>query len=619
MSKASLTAALGLALATPAFAATPPARILTNHLGYETAGPKLAIVQGHAGDDITACTLATYPDEQPQQTLKVSSPQSVRHWRDWRFWSLDFNGFDRDGRYVITCANKTDGKVATLTSFPFRIQHDIVERHTLSDVLAFFESERVSGAMDKADADIGFAGDPGKPHIDARGGWYDATGDYGVHFSQLDFSTWFNTQQVPLVVYAMGRSWELLKARGNSNFTQLERRLVAGATYGADFLVRMHPAGGSFYETLDAPGPHKKPQDRRIAPVMQKFAIKKNRNEAAEKIMMAHGHRYQVSFRSGGGFAVAALALAARLPWSGDFSRATYLKTAEDAFACLQKHNKALLNDGRDNILDDYSALLAASELLRTTHKAVYKAAAQKRADALMARLSSDAHYQHYWRRGGPGSGPFYHPSDAGSPVVALLDYYPQADAATQARIKQAVRRSLGFQLAITDDVVNPFGYARQYVQTKALGRQARFFFPHDTTAAPWWQGGNARIASLATAARLALPLFKNDAVFSQKLRAYATDQINWILGLNPFDASMLQGIGHNNPQYLFFDSWQYTERPGGIVNGITSAYATHDDTGIDYAVPYSQTHTDSSWRWEEQWLPHDAWYLLAAASRNAR
>lgn len=114
------------------------------------------------------------------------------------------------------------------------------------------------------------------------------------------------------------------------------------------------------------------------------------------------------------------------------------------------------------------------------------------------------------------------------------------------------MRRSLTFQLAITRDVANPFGYARQYVQTKKLGRKARFFFPHDTRAAPWWQGENARIASLATAARRALPLFTDDSVFSKKLRTYATDQLNWILGLNPFDASMLQGVGHNNPEYLF-------------------------------------------------------------------
>ncbi|MGH8192331.1 MAG: glycoside hydrolase family 9 protein, partial [Rhodanobacteraceae bacterium] len=227
--------------------------------------------------------------------------------------------------------------------------------------------------------------------------------------------------------------------------------------------------------------------------------------------------------------------------------------------------------------------------------------------------------FRNYWRRGGPGSGPFYSATEAGAPVVALLDFYPLADAATQARIKDTVRRSLDFELTITDDVANPFGYAREYVVTRGMGRRARFFFPHDTRAAPWWQGENARIASLATAARLALPLFPDDPAFQRRLQVYATDQLNWILGLNPFDSSMMQGVGHNNTEYLFFKTWQYEHLPGGIVNGITSAFDTRDDEGIAWNLPISVTHGDDSWRWNEQWLPHDAWFLLAVAARPAQ
>lgn len=398
---------LGLFIALSVHAAEPT-RILINQLGYEASGPKQAIVQGTAGDHVAACAVRTFPEQQAVLKMQPKSPVSVDHWRDWQFWSVDFSQVDKPGKYVVTCTNDGAQGQRILTSHPFLIQHNILGRHTLSDVLAFFESERVAGAMNKADADIGFAGKPDKSHIDARGGWYDATGDYGVHFSQLDFTSFFNTQQVPLVVYAMGRSYELLDARDNENFNQLKRRLLAGATYGADFLVRMHPENGSFYESIAAPGPQKKPQDRRIAPVMHTFSLKKSSKDKARLSMIKNSHRYEVSFRSGGGFAIAALAIAARLPWSGHFDQATYLRVAEQAFAYLQKHNKALLNDGKENILDDYSALLAASELLRTTHDAKYRTAAHQRADHLMARLSSDGHYQNYWRRGGPGSGPFF-------------------------------------------------------------------------------------------------------------------------------------------------------------------------------------------------------------------
>ena len=81
------------------------------------------------------------------------------------------------------------------------------------------------------------------------------------------------------------------------------------------------------------------------------------------------------------------------------------------------------------------------------------------------------------------------------------------------------------------------------------------FFFPHDTEAAPWWQGENARVASLAAAARLSAPLFKDDPAFQMQLQNYAWNQLHWILGRNPYDASMLMGSGHGNAPYMFFRS----------------------------------------------------------------
>jgi hypothetical protein len=169
--------------------------------------------------------------------------------------------------------------------------------------------------------------------------------------------------------------------------------------------------------------------------------------------------------------------------------------------------------------------------------------------------------------------------------------------------------------LSVTQEVVNPFGYARQLVQTKDGDRETRFFFPHNSDATPWWQGENARLASLAAAARLAAKLFKDDPEFQAKLQSFATNQLNWILGLNPFDSSMMNGVGRNNPEYLFFDSWEFTNTPGGISNGITSGFRDEDD--IDYDLKYRQTGADNDWRWQEQWLPHAAWYLLAVSAQG--
>ena len=90
---------------------------------------------------------------------------------------------------------------------------------------------------------------------------------------------------------------------------------------------------------------------------------------------------------------------------------------------------------------------------------------------------------------------------------------------------------------------------------------------------------------------------------------------MNWILGLNPFDVCMLYGKGHNNPEYMFFGSYQYKNMPGGISNGITAGFNNEHD--IDFNIPYSVTGKDNDWRWTEQWLPHDAWYLMAVSAKN--
>jgi hypothetical protein len=299
---------------------------------------------------------------------------------------------------------------------------------------------------------------------------------------------------------------------------------------------------------------------------------------------------------------------------SGEFSNADYLKAAENAFAFLEKENPQMDYDKKENILDDYCALSAATELYKATHKDIYKAATEKRANNLLNRLTSWNKYQNFWRAD-DRDWPFFHPSDAGLPVVSLLYYYPYASADLQAKIKTAVRKSMEFELTITHEVNNPFGYSRELVQDTLGNRHSAFFFPHGSDASPWWQGENARLGSVATAARMAANLFKDDKTFHDQLSGFAIDQLNWILGLNPFDASMLQGTGHNNPAYGFFGTFEYTNAPGGIVNGITSGFDNEDD--IDFNIPYAVLGKDSDWRWAEQWLPHTAWYLLAVSTSD--
>jgi hypothetical protein len=145
---------------------------------------------------------------------------------------------------------------------------------------------------------------------------------------------------------------------------------------------------------------------------------------------------------------------------------------------------------------------LALGALIDTSFAdAGHMAATTRRAESLMARLTPRG----YWRVDDRDRS-FFNPSDAGLPVACLLAFHAVVPAPMRKRILDVVRKLLAHELEVTAEVTNPFGYARQLVQNKAGQRRTAFFFPHDTEAAPWWQGENARLASLAYAARLGAP-----------------------------------------------------------------------------------------------------------------
>jgi hypothetical protein len=587
-------------------------RVLVDQVGYETSAPKVALIESTTDAAPSGFALVDDATGDTVFTGKIEPAGTVDHWIPWHFWKADFSSWHTPGEYRL----RTAGGEPVASSCAFEIGDNLLERRTLSNVLYYFKGQRSSGDFDRADRHLAIPGEPGH-FVDVHGGWYDATGDYGIHLSHQNPTSYFNPQQVPLVAWTLLASYEVLEGRGDDNFSEYERRLLDEGLYGADFLVRMKRPKGSFYESISAPGPGKLARDRVIGNPNWRTQIKTSASGSTERAGPATGpHAYEAGFRAGGGMAIAALALASTMPEDGNFPRAQYLATAEAAFAFLDAHNAELLNDHTENILDDYCALMAATELYRSTHLPSYRTAADRRADRLMARLTSSSGFHNYWRAD-DGTRPFFHPSDAGLPVISLIRYATIADARNQKRVRDVVRKSLEFELATTHDVNNPFDYARQLVRMGDGQIRTAFFFPHETEAAPWWQGENARLASLAAAARMAEPFFAADPPFANALETYADDQLHWILGRNPYDTCMLMGSGHGNAAYMFFRSWKYTNAPGAIINGITAA--ANDENGISFNEGFAVTGKDDDWRWTEQWLPHAAWYLYAVSLPHPR
>lgn len=583
----------------PLSVAAQSVQIITNHVGYEYNLPKHAIIKADAKQAIDKFELiAAHTGQTVYEGAAVYSGP-VDQWKHWVFWTIDFTPYTSYGDYYIRLL--ADGKV--IQSYPFSINKNVLEQATVSDVIYYFKGQRCTGLFDEADRHLAVDGKA----VDAHGGWYDATGDYGKHLSHLSFSTYFNPQQISLTAYSLFKTYTLLQQKPGTDYRQYLRRILDEATYGADYLARMQAKNGSFYRSVAAPGPGKLAKDRLIRAEDKGYRIKQSKEQSYSGTAMdEHNWRsYQCSYRSGGGLSIAALAMAAVID-----SNDQYLKAAVNAFNFLEKENARMTNDGKENIVDDYCALTAATELYKATKEERFLKAAGKRALALMKRLSDTGYFI-----ADDKDRPFFHPSDAGLPVVSLLQYYQIADPVMQQKIRSAVKKNMTYELSITHAVKNPFGYSRQYTQDTAGIRKYAFFFPHGSEAAPWWQGENARLGAMATAARMAAQLFKADQPLHDSLASFALDQLNWILGLNPFDACMLQGTGHNNPAYGFFGTFEYTNAPGGIVNGITSGLENEAD--IDFNLSYAVTGKDYDWRWAEQWLPHAAWYLYAIAVKE--
>ncbi|MGR5210430.1 glycoside hydrolase family 9 protein [Vibrio rotiferianus] len=561
--------------------------LLTNHIGYERLGPKKAIIQTSRPRLSSYTALLVCADShQTVATLTVEKQGKVANWHQGHFYLIDFSSFSTPGNYYL--------RFDHLRSSHFEIGEHILLDRTLSDVIHYFKSQRCGGIFDQQDRQAPLLNS--EETADVHGGWYDASGDVSKYLSHLSYANYLNPQQTPMVVWNMLKGLSLLE--GNDKLAKFTAtRLIEEALFGADFLVRMQNEKGFFYMT-----------------VFDKWS-----KDTAQREICAYetqlGHKfddYQAGYRQGAGVSIAALASAARLDVHGEFDQQKYRNAAENGYWHLKEHNTQYLNDGEENIIDEYCALLAAVELFKTTKETRYLEESRLWANRLSSRQTSDEYMQHFWSANQNGSRPYFHAAEAGLPVIALCEYLAIEDDSERASaVKQTITQACEFEVSITNKVKNPFGYPRQYVKGVDEAKRDAFFVAHNNESGYWWQGENARLGSLATMAFIAQP-FIDSAVLKQQLSKLAQDSINWIVGLNPYDMCMLDGHGRNNPDYL--PQYGFFNAKGGVCNGITGGFEDEED--IAFNPPAQKDDMLQNWRWGEQWIPHGAWYLLAVMSQ---
>ncbi|HCM0817085.1 TPA: glycoside hydrolase family 9 protein [Vibrio parahaemolyticus] len=561
--------------------------LLTNHIGYERLGPKKAIIQTeqpHLSSYTAQLICAT--SEQTVATFAVEEQGKVANWHQGYFYLIDFSSFTDSGDYFL--------QVEDSRSSYFAVGEHILLNQTLSDVIHYFKSQRCGGVFDQQDRQVPVLN--ANQTVDVHGGWYDASGDVSKYLSHLSYANYLNPQQTPMVVWNILKGLSLLE--GSEDIAAFTRtRLIEEALFGADFLVRMQNEKGFFYMT-----------------VFDKWS-----KDTAQREICAYetqlGHKfddYQAGFRQGGGVAIAALAAASRLGVHGEYDQQKYRNAAENGYWHLKEHNTQYLNDGEENIIDEYCALLASVELFKATKETRYLEESRLWAQRLVARQMSDEQIQSFWSANQDGSRPYFHAAEAGLPVIALCEYLAIEDDSVQTEsVKRIVNRACEFEIKISNKVTNPFGYPRQYVKGVNESKRDAFFVAHNNESGYWWQGENARLGSLATMAYLAQPHIASQEI-QQQLSVFAQDALNWIVGLNPYDMCMLDGHGRNNPDYL--PQYGFFNAKGGVCNGITGGFEDEED--IAFNPPAQKDDMLQNWRWGEQWIPHGAWYLLAIMSQ---
>jgi len=691
--------------------------IRVNQVGYDLEGPKYAVLD-LSDETVSSDSFFILNENNVVFAGKLSGPLDISGWGG-PFMVCDFSSFRAPGIYSLQYGDSQ--------SVSFEIDTNILVTRTYEDAVTFFTGMR--NTNDDSQVPVFGSADV---YRNVNGGWNDATGDRGKYLSHLAYSNFFPPQQIPFVVWSLLKSLDL----NPEISSEMRLKIISEAAWGADYLCRVLDPEGFFYINVF---------DRWGWDTREICTWYYNPDEPDVNLRTGvKSTDYQAAFREGGGVAIAALARCARLNVSGELS-AEYLNSAQKAYTHLLEKNISYCDDGVENIIDDYCALLAATELYRATSETSYLNDASDRAQELLQMVSS----QGFFWSDKDFKRPFYHAADEGLPVIALLEYMDLVPA-DEKNVKEAIKTVLNGYIERALEVPNPFYYPRlshvppfsfsggenniakekpvsvsqiqndfpaenmcdgsattrwasgepysdtewvvidleeQYeissvvlnweaaygkkydiqisddnitwttvvsIENEGPGRKVHtfepvccqfvkmqgrergieygfsiyefevyggrrntdnqqvdvsFFIPHQNETGYWWQGENARLSSITAAAYLSWNAGVN---LSDTILTLASANLDWILGKNPFGVCMMYGKGVlNYPDYPGIDA--FPNVPGGICNGITGDTL---DTNFPLWKPYDDGNTEN-WRWIEQWLPHNSWYVLAVSAQG--
>ncbi len=546
----------------------PQIKVWVNQVGYETLGPKSAVVATNffPREDATVLCEIVGENNRGVDRRRVGCMGRIHagtldDW-GWYLWRLDFSPFRMPGRFLIRASTTTAaGKTQSVAASPrFIVGSDVLFNETVGLGVEFFFVQRCGcevpgwhGPCHLDDAKL-----PDGTHIDVTGGWHSA-GDYNKPMWQFGDSA---------AVYALAAVFDrhrdvLSRADRDGDGTP---DALDEALWGARFLAKMqNPEDGSLRGDVNQ-GP-KRDWMRWTAPDVHTD----NKIGTADDPVIAQPVGNTP-------LAVAGWARLAPL-LAGRNVASDYLERAARLWDYYAKQQSAVENS---------LLLFGAVEMHAATGEARYKEFADRAVEALLKSQRPDGSFS-----GDSG--------DHGDwAVAALATYALKYPAAPQREpLRAGLRKYLEFCLSRAD---NAFGVSRQ---GDSAGKQL-YFHPSVGLGVNFWLLGRAWAAALI-----------HQLTGDPRALTYAVDQIDWVFGKNPAGLCMFEGKGAFNPpryhhRYNMIAGKERGAVPGAIPNGFVTEMGLADRAGFDFSAAGNRA---PSFRTSEPWLVHNIVHLLAVSA----
>ena len=523
--------------------------LLVNQVGYVPGAGKTVIAKELKSHKFEVLNVET-------QQVVFEGNFSLNKCDFGEYFIGDFSALKQEGHYYI----KSDVQ----RSFPFRISEKIY-RSPMSLIVNYFSLQRCgaseTGFLSPCHIDDGVRIDNGK-HQDLTGGWHDAS----------DLRKW-----VSATIYGMiglSKTYELL-ADNDSERDKIYDELLWGNLY---FLKMQEPqgyvmnfVGGDIKEN----GDNNRWTDNIIGEDGGSLmTVKPNVGESMDEMLIL-GLKDDRILQTGPVDMVG--------QYNFIISEAVMSRIAKDrdpAYSqkCLQAAIKCFDWCKKTDKGTDAGAIggsiQASLEMYKTTGQDIYK-------DFSIARASLLKKLQAKSQNGGVG-GFFYTSFSDNEPfkdiwqgpleLISLCDLIQTFPTHKDVALWKEIVADYSIRYLSFFSEKNSFGIVPYGLFSKEdpggnrkLGNYWYRYFMHPELH--WWVGINANIASAG------IGLIKASVVLNDPtLKSIAQKQLDWIIGVNPFNSSTIVGVGYNQP-VRFINGGEFRPAtpvlPGAVMNGL--------------------------------------------------